>query len=169
MHGPLFAEGSGLHRVPTITVGVWLLCRLLTSVPSRQALPQGALPGSRQGPVVIPALSRRPAGRLPWRPQPPWGSMAIPALSDRPSVRLPRGHEPLVRQISPDKNMNFPCTTAAFTLPLASDGLRHLVPTRPGAEPSMGFPSVGSHLCARASSGHPLAGLPLPLAVCRSL
>ena len=60
--------------------------------------------------------------------------------------------------------MNFPCTTAAFTLSPAPGGLRHLVLTRPGTEPSMRFLSVGSHLCARASSRPPLAGLPLPSA-----
>ena len=74
-----------------------------------------------------------------------------------------------MRQISPNKDMNFPCTTAAFTLPPAPDGLRHLVLTRPGTEPSMQFLSVGSHLCAQASSRHPLAGLPLPSASSYSL
>jgi hypothetical protein len=67
-------------------------------------------------------------------------------------------------QISPDKNMNFPCTNAAFTLSPAPGGLRHLVLTHPGTEPSMRFLSVGSHLCAQASFRHPLAGLPLPSA-----
>lgn len=43
-------------------------------------------------------------------------------------------------------------------------GLRHLVLTRPGAEPSMRFLFVGSHLCARASFGQVLAALPLPSA-----
>ena len=69
-----------------------------------------------------------------------------------------------VRQISPDKNLNFPCTTAAFTLPPAPVGLRHLVLTRPGGKASMRVLSVGSHFCAQASSRHPLAGLPLPSA-----
>ena len=70
--------------------------------------------------------------------------------------------------------MNFQCTTAAFTLSPAPDGLRHLVLTRPGIRPSMRFTrpihgarpsgqppavqnrsrrfclSVGSHFCARA-------------------
>lgn len=44
------------------------------------------------------------------------------------------------------------------------DGFRHLVLTHPGTEPSMRFLSVGSHLCAWASSRHPFAGLPLPSA-----
>jgi hypothetical protein len=46
----------------------------------------------------------------------------------------------------------------------STGGLRHLVLTRPETEPSMRFLSVGSHLCARASFGPPLAGLPLPSA-----
>ncbi len=48
--------------------------------------------------------------------------------------------------------MNFQCTTAAFTLSPVPGGLRHLVLTRPGTGPAMRFPSVGSHLCARAPS-----------------
>ena len=70
----------------------------------------------------------------------------------------------LAGQISPDKDMNFQCTTAAFTLSPAPGGLRHLVLTRPGTKPAMRFLSVGSHLCARASSRQPLARLPLPSA-----
>lgn len=70
----------------------------------------------------------------------------------------------LAGQTSPDKDMNFQCTTAAFTLSPAPGGLRHLVLTRPGTKPSMRFLSVGSHLCARASSRQPLARLPLPSA-----
>ncbi len=71
---------------------------------------------------------------------------------------------PQARQISPNKDMNYQCTTAAFTLSPVPDGLRHLVLTRPGTRPSMRFLSVGSHVCARASFRHPLAGLPLPSA-----
>ena len=41
-----FADSSGLHPVPPITVGVRLLCPLLTSVPSRPVLPPSALPES---------------------------------------------------------------------------------------------------------------------------
>ena len=63
-----------------------------------------------------------------------------------------------------NKDMNFPCTTAAFTLPPVPDRLCHLVLTRPGIRPSMRFLFVGSRLCARASSRQPLAGLPLPSA-----
>ena len=43
-------------------------------------------------------------------------------------------------------------------------GLRHMVLTRPRAEPSMRFLSVGSHLCTWASFRPSLAGLPLPSA-----
>lgn len=93
--------------------------------------------------------------RVRWRFQP---------FRDRASVRLPSRHGPLVEQISPDKNVNFPCTTAAFTLSPAPGGLCHLVLTRPGTGPSMRFLSVGSHVCARASSRQPLARLPLPSA-----
>ena len=68
------------------------------------------------------------------------------------------------RQISPGKNAMFPCTSAAFTLSAASDGLRHEVPARPQTRPSMQFLSVASHVCSPASSGQALAVLPLPSA-----
>jgi len=45
-------------------------------------------------------------------------------------------------QISPDKNMDLLCATAAFTLPPVPVGLRHVVLTRPEAKPSMRFLSV---------------------------
>ncbi len=64
----------------------------------------------------------------------------------------------------PDKDMNFRCATAAFTPSPAPGGLRYLVLTRPGTEPSMRFVFLGSHVCARASSRQPLARLPLPSA-----
>ena len=68
------------------------------------------------------------------------------------------------RQISPGKNAMSPCTSAAFTLSAASDGLRHEVPTRPQTRPSMQFLSVASHVCTPASSRQALAVLPLPSA-----
>jgi hypothetical protein len=68
------------------------------------------------------------------------------------------------RQISPGKNAMFPCTSAAFTLSAASDGLRHEVPARPQTRPSMQFLSVASHVCAPASSRQPSRTLPLPSA-----
>jgi len=137
----LFAEGSGLHRVPPITVGVWLLCRLLTSARTRSRLPVGALP-------VEVAGSGGDSRRFP--PGPQSGS------------RDQRG--PPIEQISPDKAMNFPHTTAAFTLPRDTGGLRHVVLTRPRARPSMRFLSVGSCVCARASFRQRLAAMPLPSA-----
>jgi len=84
--------------------------------------------------------------------------------------------------------LSFPRTTAAFTLSSALGGFRHAWLTHPRTRPSMRFTrpvpvarpagrpaavqirsrrfglSVGSHVCARASFRHPLAGLPLPSA-----
>ena len=81
-----------------------------------------------------------------------------------PQFDFPGHPSPHVGQISPNKNMNFQRTTAAFTLSPVPGGFRHLVLTHPKTEPSMRFLFVGSHLCAPASFGHPLAGLPLPSA-----
>jgi len=69
-----------------------------------------------------------------------------------------------VGQISPNKDINFQCRIAAFTLSPVPGGLRQLVLTRPGTAPSIRFLSVGSHLCARVSSRQALADLPLPSA-----
>jgi len=94
------------------------------------------------------------------------------------------GHQDVVlnvveklRQIQIDGNavtrrdIGFPCTTAAFTLPNRSDGLCPEVPTRPQTGPSTRFlPSrgiemfVGSHFCAWISFRQHLAVLPLPSA-----
>ena len=63
-----------------------------------------------------------------------------------------------------DKSMNFPYTTAAFTLPRDPGGLCHVVLTRPRARPSMQFLSVGSYVCARASFRQQFAVMPLPAA-----
>jgi len=122
-----------------------------TSAQSRRVLPRGAPWGG------LRCVGFRSAGldtaRSPgsWSPSAPSGSVA----SSPPS---------LVRQISPNKNMNFPCTNAAFTLSPVPGGLCHLVLTRPGTEPSMRFLSVASHVCAPASFGPALADLPLPSA-----
>ena len=108
-----------------------------------------------------PALSSTPIGSQAASgadfPSPHPCSEAKPSFGILPS-RSKRCFSP------PDKSMNFPCTTAAFTLSPAPDGLRHLVLTRPGARPSMRFLFVGSHFCSLASSRHLLAGLPLPSA-----
>jgi len=71
---------------------------------------------------------------------------------------------PPIEQISPDRGMNFSHTTAAFTLPRDTGGLRHVVLTCPRARPSMRFLSVGSRVCARTSSRQRLAAMPLPSA-----
>ena len=76
----------------------------------------------------------------------------------------PLAPRPRVKQTSPDKNVSYRCTTAAFTLPPVPVGLRPVVRTRPEAGPSMRFLFVGSHLCAPASFGPGLAALPLPSA-----
>ena len=76
---------------------------------------------------------------------------------------------PRDRQTSPDKNVNFPCTTAAFTLSPEPVGFvvscqlaRRLSPgTRLRV---MRFLSVGPHVCAPASSGPILTDAPLPSA-----
>jgi hypothetical protein len=131
-------------------------------VPPSVAARRAARVAVGSGGVSSPfGLARGPA---PLATTAPSSSMACPALSDWASVRLPERHGPPAGPISPDKDMNFPCTTAALTRSPALGGLRHLVLTRPGTEPSMRFLSVGSHVCARASSRQTLTGLPLPSA-----
>ena len=80
--------------------------------------------------------------------------MDTPTLSRSPSVRLPWSHSPQVGQISPNKNMNFPRTTAAFTLSPVPCGFRHLVLTHPETEPTMRFTR---RLPAARPSGQPPA------------
>jgi len=54
------------------------------------------------------------------------------------------------RQVSPGKNVDFPCTLAPFTaLALDCIGLRCLSPTRPAAQPLMRFVSLKSQVCLR--------------------
>ena len=60
--------------------------------------------------------------------------------------------------------MNLQCTTAAFTVFPEPKDFVTLCPLVPETRPSMRFLFVGSHLCARASSTQPLAGLHLPSA-----
>ena len=118
-----------------------LLWPRLTAVDSRQRLPPNAL-----SIVAVGSGGDSSAFAL--------------ALSPTPITSF----RPHIGQLSPDKNMNFQCTTAAFTLSRAPGGFRHVVLTHPGTRPSMRFLSVGSHLCARASSRQVLANLPLPSA-----
>ena len=87
-----------------------------------------------------------------------------PLSTSRPGWYIRHCRHRLVGQISPNKNMSFPCTTAAFTLSAVTLGLRDQVPTRPRTRPSMRFLFVGSHVCTWASSRQSLTGLPLPSA-----
>jgi hypothetical protein len=79
---------------------------------------------------------------------------------------LPHG-----KQISPDKNVNFPCTTAAFTLPPEPAGFVVLCQLAQGLSLVCGFCSpdqvrgrLGSHVCAPASFRRSVALPPLPSA-----
>ena len=69
-----------------------------------------------------------------------------------------------VEQISPDKNMNFQCTTAAFTVSLKPEGFVIFGSLAHETRPCMRFLFVGSHLCTRASFAQALTGLHLPSA-----
>ena len=64
----------------------------------------------------------------------------------------------LVKQISPDKNMNFPCATASFTVAVRSHGFVVLdpkrfagpaLPTRLQSTPHMMFLFISSQFCVR--------------------
>ena len=68
-------------------------------------------------------------------------------------------------QISPGKNANYRCTSAAFTVGCVPVGFAAMcqLASHPSAL-TMRFLSVASHLCTRASSRQTLAGLPLPSA-----
>jgi succinate-acetate transporter protein len=71
---------------------------------------------------------------------------------------------PLVKQISPSKNIIFPCTTAAFTLFTVPEGFVVMCQLAPQTRPSMQFLFVSSHFCTRASFAQFLAVLHLPSA-----
>jgi hypothetical protein len=68
------------------------------------------------------------------------------------------------KQISPDKNVSFSCTTAAFTLPHKPAGFVVLCQLAQGLSLCMRFLSVGSHVCTQASFRPLLAETPLPSA-----
>ena len=118
----LFVDGSGLHRVPHITVGLWLLCRLLTSVQSRHALPHSALC------IRI---------RVRW-----W----FHGFRHGPQSDSHR-HTPLVEQISPDKSMNCHDTTAGFTAQREFVVFVVMCQLDPAARPCIRFLFVGSSFC----------------------
>ena len=104
---------------------------------------------------VTPGRAARANRRVRWVLQ---GFRPGPQSGSRNRLR------PHAEQISPNKNMSYRCTTAAFTLSPVPGGFRHLVLTHPETERSMRFLSVGSHLCTQASFRQPLAVLPLPSA-----
>ena len=68
---------------------------------------------------------------------------------------------------SPDKDVDFACTTASFTLPPEPLGLLRRLSELPSPDSESGwmkFLFVGSQLCRWASFGRRLATSPLPLA-----
>ncbi len=88
-----------------------------------------------------------------------------------PSRILPITSLPHAKQISPDKNVNFPCTTAAFTLPPEPLGFVVLCQLAQELSLVCGFclpdqvrDRLGSHVCTPASFGPLLAETPLPSA-----
>ena len=60
--------------------------------------------------------------------------------------------DPPRRQISPDKNVNCPRTTAPFTLSRGSMGFSILCWVAPGTGPRTTFLFVGSRVCSRLPS-----------------
>ncbi len=70
-----------------------------------------------------------------------------PAASAWP---LDQGYLSAQRQVSPGKNVDFPCTLAGFTaLALDCLGLRCHLPTRPTARPPIRFVFLKSQVCLR--------------------
>jgi len=137
---------------PSSRLAAKLLWPLLTSVRSRrESLPAALCHFSVR---CLFARLRRATRRSAW---------AL-VFQFRPFWNYGSALHRYAQQISPGKNAMFPCTSAAFTLSAASDGLRHEVPARPQTRPSMQFLSVASHVCTPASSRQTLADLPLPSA-----
>lgn len=83
----------------------------------------------------------------------------LPNLSEQvtsPAAMLSQAQHRMIKQTSPDKDMNSSSTTASFTpgsrpgqAPPLNLGLRYHVPTYPRTRPSMMFLFVGSLLCYR--------------------
>jgi len=96
------------------------------------------------------------------------------------SGALPLDYRSLVKQISPDKNVNCHCTAPSFTVSLEPVDFVTLCPLIPETQPYMTFLGfgilrrstscfhavvfVGSQFCTRASFPHFLADLQLPSA-----
>jgi hypothetical protein len=71
------------------------------------------------------------------------------SLASRPGLPLVMAR----RQVSPGKNVDFPCTLAPFTaLALDCIGLHCPLPTRPTAQPPMRFVFLKSQVCLRLPS-----------------
>ena len=70
----------------------------------------------------------------------------------------------LVKQISPDKNVNCRCTASSFTVSLEPVDFVTLCPLIPETQPYMTFLFVGSQFCTQASFSQHLAMLQLPSA-----
>ena len=79
-------------------------------------------------------------------------------------ITLTTSHLTHDRQISPDKNVNFPCTTAAFTLSPEPVGFVVSCQLARRLSLPMRFLSVGSHVCHPASFRPFLTESPLPSA-----
>lgn len=71
---------------------------------------------------------------------------------------------PLVKQTSPNKDMNCHCTTPPFTVSREPLDFVTLCPLIPETQPCMTFLSVGLQLCASASFPPALTGWQLPSA-----
>ena len=82
-------------------------------------------------------------------------------LLRRALVRILRS---LVKQISPDKNVNCHCTASSFTVSLEPMGFVILGSLTPETQPNMMFLFVSSQFCAQASSPQFLTDLQLPSA-----
>ncbi len=121
----LLTSCSALHHVPGITPGVRLLWPRLTSAQSHHKLPHGTL--------LLSTFNHHPAHFLLFRVfltarYQTEAYLTTPGLGQPVA---PAGHffrwlmELLsrnVKQISPDKSINFPCTTASFTVSPESRG-----------------------------------------------
>ena len=109
--------GNHLHHVLPIKAGIWLIWPLLTSAQSPYELPHKALPS---GAHLSPSCNRSPLFSLSisgWMLSRYRRGLVnrspLPVIS--PDGRM-KNQKPHVKQISPDKSMNFCYTTAAFTI-----------------------------------------------------
>ena len=126
-----------------------LLWPLLTSARSRHASLQGAL----RGLMGYCRFARLEIGQLDLAPG---GFGSGPTKAALPSAPRRQG-----AQISPSKNVNFPGTSAAFTLPPEPLGLVVLCQLAPQAGPSLcGFCPSPRTFALRLPSDHPSRSCP---------